>query len=370
MGTTENIATSDIQRDYGSIDPNITIPKHVKEAQERAEAIHKLAYPDLQQQAEPAPEPSPQPDPAQPEARPQPDPAVTAAVTDDFTAPPPPADMKDSQWAQRYNAMRGRWENSRRQVGAMQEQMTALAGELHATQNMVEQLQRQAPAATAVPPTRSGHPHENLITDTDRETYGEDLIEMTQRAARAAVAPEIDALRHQNAELQKRVTTTAQQDLKADLTRAVPQWAAVNTSPEFVRWLGLPNIYTGEVRGRVLRAAYSAANAPRVIAIFQDFLREVRATGGEISGSRIEPQAQQPLSREPAIQLDTLAAPGRARPSGGGDPTQNADKPFYTRANISANYASHRRGQWAGRDADWNRLEADMIAAAGEGRVR
>jgi hypothetical protein len=32
-------------------------------------------------------------------------------------------------------------------------------------------------------------------------------------------------------------------------------------------------------------------------------------------------------------------------------------------------YAAHRRGAYAGREADWNRQEQDIIRAAAEGRV-
>ena len=42
-------------------------------------------------------------------------------------------------------------------------------------------------------------------------------------------------------------------------------------------------------------------------------------------------------------------------------------KPFYTRANIKQNYELHQKGAFAGREAEWNLLEHDMIAARREG---
>jgi hypothetical protein len=41
----------------------------------------------------------------------------------------------------------------------------------------------------------------------------------------------------------------------------------------------------------------------------------------------------------------------------------------YTRAQIAQIYAAHRKGAYAGREAEWARIDADIIRAAAEGRV-
>jgi hypothetical protein len=43
---------------------------------------------------------------------------------------------------------------------------------------------------------------------------------------------------------------------------------------------------------------------------------------------------------------------------------------FYTRPQIAAFYEQHRKGLWAGREAEWQRLEADFCAASAEGRIQ
>jgi hypothetical protein len=91
----------------------------------------------------------------------------------------------------------------------------------------------------------------------------------------------------------------------------------------------------------MLNGAHQAAHAPTVIALFRDFINEVRATGGTLPTS----QSQQPAvtstvteaPRQPAMNLESLAAPGRARPATGESQTP-ADKPTYTRAQISRFY--------------------------------
>ena len=45
-------------------------------------------------------------------------------------------------------------------------------------------------------------------------------------------------------------------------------------------------------------------------------------------------------------------------------------KPVYTHAQIAELYARHRKDAYAGREAEWNRIEADIFAAQREGRVQ
>jgi hypothetical protein len=124
---------------------------------------------------------------------------------------------------------------------------------------------------------------------------------------------------------------------------------------------------SGRVRQQLLNEAISAADAPRVISFFRGFLQEEQATG------HIEPSPavqQAPPPRTPAVDLGSLAAPGRARPATGGDASVPPDKPIYSRAQVKQLYEQHRKGAYVGREAEWARLEADMFAAQREGRYR
>jgi hypothetical protein len=374
MATTEVIR--DIPKnDLFPVDPNVTIPKHVRDAAAAADAIHKQAYEEPQpapqteqQQDQQVQQPEPQAAQTvetQPQPQPQPQPQLPP---DNYTGTPNAQELADSVWAPRYNSMRGRWESSQRQIGAMQEQMNDLAAELQRAQALLTNGGQRAPQ----PAPQQQQTHKQLITDQDREDYGDGLIDVARRAAMEVVSPELDALRAENGELKKRVTTTAQSELRQSLAGQIPDWIAINRSDAFKRWLSLRNIYTGEVRGVMLNAAYAAADAPKVIAIFKDFINEVKATGGELPSARQEQQQQVPqpaAPRTPAIQLETLAAPGRARPAGG-DANLPADKPTYTRQQIANFYADVRRSVYSGRETEKARIEADIIAAQSEGRVR
>ena len=346
-------------------DPNVTVPRHVTEAAERAAAIHAEAYRVQEPAAPAAPEPAAQQAPA-----PEPVQTQPAPTTNDLPAPaqqqaPQPdgneQGVSAEEWRHRFLSMQGRFNAAQKTIGSMEEQMRQLGVELVRTQQMLAQPQAHS-SVTA--PTSSNHG--NLITDEDRSNYGDDLIDLTRRAAMEAVGPEIESLRAENQNLKRQVGTTSKRELFMELDRSLPDWRRINTSVQFKTWLRLPNVYTNRVRQEMLNEAVDGAKAPQVLALFKDFLAEQGATGQQVQPQSVE-QVHPP--RVPAVQLETLAAPGRARPASGENQVP-ADKPYYTRAGISKFFDEKRRGLWAGRETEAQRIENDLSLAQREGRIQ
>lgn len=356
------------------VDPNVRIPDHVQQSASAADALHARLYaapadPAAEEAARAAaaaaaaPEIVPAVVPAAPAQE-----QVQPAAGDDFTGPADNKALGDSEWARRYNSMRGRFEAQVRSNGAMEQQMRELGQELLRTQQMLATVQ-SSPVPADNRPAR-GPDHGNVITDADREGYGDELIDLARRAARDAMGPEMDALRADNATLTNRIKSTAKRELFQEMDRALPTWRQINKDQRFLGWLRLPNIYTGQVRGNMLKAAVDGGNAPQALQLFRDFLLEAQATGMIAPAAPTEQQApQQAAPHVPAIDLNALAAPGRAKPSSG-DSQVPAAKPNYSRADIAKFYEDSRKGLYAGRDAEYRAIEADLSAAQREGRIR
>ena len=340
-------------------DPNVVVPPSVKRAAAKAAKAHKAAYPD--QVPDPAPQADPQPQPTadpapQPEPEPQPEPAPQVQPQPE---PAPQATVGEEQWEHRYHSMEGRFRQSTATITQMQEQMGHLGDELLAAQNMIAQMRAGPPQ-----PQPQVQP---LLTDEDRKTYGPELIEVIQRAAREAVMPDVQKTQNEVRQVNQRVSQTATVGVYETLDEKVPNWREINTDPRFIQWCRLPDVYSGQVRGKLLKTAFQAANAPRVLAFFKGFLDEEQATGNA-PAPQAEPQA---APRVAAVPLVSLAAPGRAHPAAGNStPASSVDKPIFTRAQISAFYSDVRKGVYAGRDADKARDEAAIFAAQSDGRVR
>jgi hypothetical protein len=92
---------------------------------------------------------------------------------------------------------------------------------------------------------------------------------------------------------------------------------------------------SGRVRQQLLNEAIAASNHQQVKAIFDRFRNRSTGTTSSRSTSR----------------------------------RSSASAPFYTRDRIKELYEQHRRGAFAGREADWDAIEQDLFRAQREGRV-
>jgi exonuclease VII large subunit len=82
---------------------------------------------------------------------------------------------------------------------------------------------------------------------------------------------------------------------------------------------------------------------------------------------------RQRLAQEARHRLDSqVAAAGQAaqqQPSRR-MPMWSPDRRIYSRADIAKLYRQHAQGAYNGREAEWQRLESDIIAAGRDGRVQ
>jgi hypothetical protein len=351
------------------IDTSVVLPPSVLRAAEAANALHAASYktdPQPQPQPqEPAPQPQPQepaPQPQPQEPAPQPQPQEPAPQPQPQSQPQPVDDSNVSpeQWQHRYLSMKGRFEQSQVTLGTMQEQMSELGDELQRTQQAINRP-RQQPQQQQPQPQR-------LLTDQDVQTYGPELLDVIQRAAREAIAPDLNTVRQQTSHVSQQLTKQGTAGLYQQLDAHVPTWKEINVNPRFRSWCRSSDVYSGQVRGKLLNAAFQAADAPRVVAFFQGFLNEEVATG-QVSGQQ-QPAAAIQAPRQAALSLDALAAPGRAKPATGDNPASSADKPVFTLAQIKNFYSKPVRDSYVGRDADRLRDEQSIFLAQREGRVR
>ena len=178
-----------------------------------------------------------------------------------------------------------------------------------------------------------------MLTQADHENYGSEFIDLTQRAAREAMAPEIQRLHAENHHLRSMAQRSQRADIERALDARVPDWRSTYANPAFAQWLSAPDDYAGVARSQLMRHAVANSDASRVVAFYQGFL----AQSGHHAPARESRGGYQ--SRQPA--------------AGG--------KPIYTRQQIPAFYEARRKGEI--NDANWARQEAEIMAAANQGRI-
>ncbi len=332
------------------IDPNSTIPPAVRKAAKKADEAFRQIY------GEAAPAVTPEPAPAA--ADPAPPPPADAAPPAEVTPPGNPDAPAETNWEHRYKSMEGRYKRAENDLRAM-------SGQIASMQALISTLQAQAPAEP--PPELQA---KSLLTPEEINEYGADFLGVVAKKAKEELTPEVATLKHQIAQLEKRLEGTqmstaarARAELETILDDKVPNWREVNVAPEFHSWLALPDLFSGAIRHQLLTAAYERNDTPRVLAFFKGFLAEEAASA--------------PAPNEPApvdatsgkIPLENFAAPGRAKTAAA--PTlAPAEKPTFTRAFISKFYADAAAGKYRGKEAEKNRIEAQIFDAEREGRIR
>jgi hypothetical protein len=75
------------------------------------------------------------------------------------------------------------------------------------------------------------------LTNEDVQNYGSELIDLTQRSALHAVAPHLQEIERQNAELQRQLAKEARRNLDAAVERAIPNYREVDRDPRWHNWL-------------------------------------------------------------------------------------------------------------------------------------
>jgi hypothetical protein len=176
---------------------------------------------------------------------------------------------------------------------------------------------------------------QSYLTQDDVNDYGTDLVNFAQRAAAHALSPQIERIEQQNRDLQYRLGIEARARLDAAVEKAVPDFREIDRDKRWHRWLSSPDPLSGRIRQEWLNDAIRTGATNRVIRFFQEFKQQAAGQGASQSY-------------------------GQASLSG---------KAIYTRPQIQALYDQHRKGLWAGRESEWARIDADIIRAAGEGRI-
>lgn len=358
---------SDLRPDRRPVDPDVVVPRAVREAAERAEAAHAQEY-----GAQPAPQaatPAPQntdtitiadPPAASPAPQPQPPPPQVVTPTGNEPSPRPQLPAEAELELQRIRSAEGR-----KRV-QLEQQLANAADRIAVLEQMVQEVHnRPADPQPAPVPQR-------LITEAETNEFGPEMLDVMGRRAKETISPELAELRNMVAQLEQKVTGTvntvtnnARQTMLNQLDANMSNWKQVNMDARFKTWLALPDPYFGVSRHTALLSAFEKNDTPRVLNFFKGFVSELAAEDPD----QVTPAADPSPAPAPAKpSLETLAAPGRARTSA--QPNAPTEKQIITTADIDAFYDAVRRGAYRGRETEQAQLEAELFLAQREGRVR
>jgi len=267
---------------------------------------------------------------------------------------PEQRDPEEESWRQRFNTLQGKFDA----------EVPQLYGQIRNLTNLITSMQNAAPAPAPAPPPPP------QITDEDREMWGDDLPQAVSRWVGGANSEEVRQLRAEVEYLkggQQRTDVSLTQNAVMSQLDMDPElagrWRQLNDDPRYLDWLSQIDQFSARPRIELLREAYAQGDANRTGRFFKSYLAEHTAP----PGSRA-PAHTQLNGSAGRMRLEELAAPGRAAASGtnGG---ASPERRMWTNREIGAFYRDVQRGVYRSRQADKDRIEADILAAASEGRV-
>lgn len=306
-----------------------SLPRAVLEAEEKANRLHEEL---LNKQQAPANNdgtpPTNEPPAGDPPASNEPPPVTPPATNDSQT---PPASGQDENWEHRFKVLQGKYNA----------EIPRLSGENKELKTKLQDFEVQLEALKNKP--------EPLVKPEEIEEYGEGLIDVARRIAREEVASkdaEINALKAKLESLSNVTTQRVESDFFSSLTSMVPDWEQLNQDPKFLTWLDGVDELTGQTRQSLLSSAEQSRDAARTAKFFVAF-KKTSTSWAANSNAALDSQLTPSTNKAP-----------NAPPA----------KKIWTRAEVSDFYARARRGDVS--DADQIAIEADIMAAQIEGRIR
>lgn len=335
-------------------------PKAVREAAERAEQLHQATYASqpseepeeeqegvaqegVEQPSNEAESPTEQEGAEQPPAEPEPEPE------------PNPLQAELDKLKQRYATLQGKYNAEVPQIANLQRTVREQADQI---MELTERLETM---------TSSASDDEGLVTDDEKEEYGEDFIQFVRRLVRQDARRELQNLtpKIENLEGEVRQTRaqTAQQRVYATLDQQVTGWRQVNTDPDFHEWLAEEDVFSGQTRKDALMAAFNSGDARRVVGIFQSYtgVNQPSSTPDHAPES-----APKPAPQTGKRKLEELAGPAAA-PSAVSAPNEKPAPKTWTGREIEAFYKRKLQGKVSAKEAQ--RIEAEIGRAMREGRI-
>lgn len=310
----------------------------------------------------------------------------------DEPSPPDDGDGDDVRKVKHHNSilqgrLRAQEQRHKDEVTQLRQDNAALRDLIAGFNSRMERMEARAERARPEPePAKPAFTPATYapVTDREREEHG-DILDVAARAAAALLDARFKAIEQRIGELQPRVeqaeakagsaerTTakTARDRTMEAILAAVPNFEVVNKDPEFLRWLGEEDEFSGEPRQALLTRAFNKHDAQRVIRFFKTYLQQTGvSTGGELVADTPPAAPNSPNGAgggRPRVDPATLVAPARGRSA-----PRNGTQPqiMWTQKDIADFYADVKAGRFKSNPGEAERLERDLFAAQSEGRVQ
>jgi hypothetical protein len=264
---------------------------------------------------------------------------LTSSANEQMSPVQQPQQPPAEDWQQKYKSLQGMFA----------QKTSELQGQVKVYESQMANMQRQL---DEIRNSRTEQAEKKATVDPkDIENFGADMIEMVQRYAEqvyAAMDGRIKAIEQALQGVNTRTEVTLEQQFYAALKGLVPEWESINKDEKWLTWLAEVDPIYGANRQAALDAGRQALDVQRVANVFNAF-----------------------KTAHPVQQRDSLA--NQVAPTTVGAPvaaSAPAQKQLLSSKFIEKFYNEVAKGRYAGKEAEVQRIEAEINEAAREGRIR
>lgn len=255
------------------------------------------------------------------------------ADDDYLTIEDEPAVTEDFE--QKYNVLKGKYD-------AETQRMTQMLSQTMAEKEALR-LKFEANAPVRKEDTFDSDPDiQNIITEYPSLAKG------IEKLASKIVAEKI---KKTEAAVSERLNKTELDTYHSQLDAKVKDWRKINADPKFMEWLQVRDRYTGATRHELLMHSFNNFDAETSATFFSDYAKE--------KGLAVQSKKN---AKETNMALDTA---GNDLPPQGGKKTG-----YISRADITQFYRDRAMGKFQGSEETAAKIEARILRAVKEGKVR
>jgi len=267
----------------------------------------------------------------------------------------------DDGWKAKYDTLRGKYDA---EIPRLRAQITQYVAEIDqlksvlqsraATPDTVRQPGVATPDTGRQPGDGNGKDPTASFDPDSLKDYGEEFVQQG-RIVKDLMA-KLDRVISENAQLKGAVSqvessqkASTYQQFRAQLAARVPEVEVLNSDPNFLQYLGQIHPITGQPLIESLRSAEKSLDVERAVYFFDEYKKSL---GSPTKAPPVTPR-KPPLSPAQGKTATELPPQGK----------------LWTRAEIKQFYADKMRGVYTGRDQEADKIERDIFAAQGQGRI-
>lgn len=247
-------------------------------------------------------------------------------------------------------------------LNSLKNQVRTLKGELHEEKLLTAELQGKLAEKTAVTVVDDADPL-SLLSEEDRQHLEDEgfmgktleiVAKMVKGMAKGAQPANTGS---ELAEIKKELQADRVKTFWKELADKVSDWEAINSSDEFNTWLDARIPYSNKTRRDALQEAQNELNHGTVIQIFLDF------------------KAAKPIEKKEDLEGKEGLNPAKHLEPDSSVARQEIQKEvpqgkIYTRQEIKEFYTDVTRGKYKGKEAEAAAIDADILKADKEGRIK